>query len=398
MVEFVLLFALGFLTAVLLGLVLAPAIHARIVRFTESRLTATMPMSRAELRAARDMERAEYAARNQSISVDLRKERQRRVAMTQTADRLRETAARLRGEMADLERRVETMNVEAGELRSDLRSREHEGAAMKLALANAGHADTAREGHVLDLRNKVRHLSIDVDDLKIDLATRETEVESLKSSVDALRDEKRRLDAALTESASNLKDRDYRLSRDAERIADLDRRLADAVARATDQEARLERRGAELERLKEKLAAATRELGEARSRKASTDHDRLEAVGVPAGAGDGTMNGHPIEVDAANGTAPNGGADLEDRHAISRRVEKLRARHSALVEKLLAADDESGDPELREEIKDIAASMVSLTARREGMNSPLRRILADADEEPRPTSLAARASSMMREN
>jgi DNA repair exonuclease SbcCD ATPase subunit len=293
------------------------------------------------------------------------------------------------------------MNVEAGELRSELRGREHEGAAMKLALSDAEHNVAERERTMRELRKEVRHFSVEVEDLKIDLATRETEVASLKMTVDALKDEKRRLEGALAESEANLKDRDYRLSREAERIADLDGRLGEAVARATDQEARLERREAELERLKEKLEAARRELGEAERRKAGAEHDRLEADGaLPYEYGTIPMNGHSIEIDKANGDATNGAFAAEDKSAISRRVEKLRGRHSALVERLLAADDESGDPELREEIKDIAASMVSLTARREGAGSPLRRILAEADgdDERRRTSLAARASSMMREN
>jgi hypothetical protein len=75
MVEFVLLFALGFLTAILLGLFAAPAIHGRIVRFTERRLLATVPMSAAELRAARDMERAAHAVEAARGVMDLRKER-----------------------------------------------------------------------------------------------------------------------------------------------------------------------------------------------------------------------------------------------------------------------------------------------------------------------------------
>ena len=43
MIEYALLFGLGFLTAILAGLLLAPAIHRRIVKFTEDRILATMP-------------------------------------------------------------------------------------------------------------------------------------------------------------------------------------------------------------------------------------------------------------------------------------------------------------------------------------------------------------------
>ena len=60
-IEYALLFGLGFLSAILAGLLLAPAIHRRIVKFTEDRILATMPVSPQELRAQKDMVRAEMA-------------------------------------------------------------------------------------------------------------------------------------------------------------------------------------------------------------------------------------------------------------------------------------------------------------------------------------------------
>lgn len=392
MVEFVLLFALGFLSAILIGLMAAPAIHARIVRFTEHRMRATVPMSRAELRAERDMERAEYAARSQGLAVDLRNERTRRIELTKIADRLRETAARLRGEMADLERQVETMRVEAGNMRSMLRSGEMREAAATLSLADAQRTIADRERHVHELQKDVRRLSIEAEDARIDLATSETEAESLKSSLSMLGEEKRRLNARLGEVEAALKDKTYRLAREEERNADLDRRLADAMARMTDQENTLERRTAEIERLREKLKATGEALRDAEETlrrfggepRSQADPEEEEAP----------MNGHAIEV----GEEAVAGSDKSA--AINHRIDKLRARHTALVDRLVAANDPGDDGVLREEIKDIAASMVSLTARREGPESPIHKLLAETASEEEGSSrrsLAARASAMLRD-
>jgi hypothetical protein len=49
-IQFALLFGLGFLTAIFLVFLVAPAIHRRIVWFTEKRLRATMPLSAREVR------------------------------------------------------------------------------------------------------------------------------------------------------------------------------------------------------------------------------------------------------------------------------------------------------------------------------------------------------------
>ena len=51
MIEFVLLFALGFLAAALVGLIVAPIIQRRVVSLTERRIRASVPLSAAEIRA-----------------------------------------------------------------------------------------------------------------------------------------------------------------------------------------------------------------------------------------------------------------------------------------------------------------------------------------------------------
>ena len=68
MIEYALLFALGFLAAVLVGMVFAPIVQRRIVRFAEDRLKATMPLSPQEVRAQKDAARAVYAAENARIA------------------------------------------------------------------------------------------------------------------------------------------------------------------------------------------------------------------------------------------------------------------------------------------------------------------------------------------
>ncbi|MCY0148189.1 hypothetical protein OEG84_10810 [Hoeflea sp. G2-23] len=64
MIEFVLLFALGFLAAALVALIIAPIIQRRVVTLTERRMRASVPLSAAEIRAEKDMARAAYAAEN----------------------------------------------------------------------------------------------------------------------------------------------------------------------------------------------------------------------------------------------------------------------------------------------------------------------------------------------
>lgn len=77
MIEYAILFGLGFLTATLLALLIAPAIHRRIVAYTENRIRATMPISPQEVRAQKDMARALYAAENAKVRQELDTEREK---------------------------------------------------------------------------------------------------------------------------------------------------------------------------------------------------------------------------------------------------------------------------------------------------------------------------------
>lgn len=60
---------LGFLLAVLLGLLLAPAFWSRAVRLTTRRLKQTMPLSEMEIEADRDRIRAEYAIKMHKLEM-----------------------------------------------------------------------------------------------------------------------------------------------------------------------------------------------------------------------------------------------------------------------------------------------------------------------------------------
>ncbi len=63
MIQMIMLAALGFLFASLLALVVAPAFHARAVRLTTKRIRDSLPLSEAEMRADKDLMRAEYAVK-----------------------------------------------------------------------------------------------------------------------------------------------------------------------------------------------------------------------------------------------------------------------------------------------------------------------------------------------
>ncbi len=169
MIETVLIFLAGVLTAGLVALLLMPAINSRAVRLYRRRLDHHLPRSVAEMAAAKDAIRAEMAARMARIEVELdvarravaaaelRSLEDHRVAQALEAEKAafeatiadyekrleeahsvaryaHEAVARVDAERRDLQRQVSLRSMEAEESRDEAESL---AADMKMALVEA---------------------------------------------------------------------------------------------------------------------------------------------------------------------------------------------------------------------------------------------------------------------
>ena len=195
MIEYILLFSLGFLTAVLVAVLVAPAVRRRIVRFTENRIRATVPISAQELRAQTDMVRASYAAENAKLGVAVKREREKGLAHELAADKLR---ADLKASAAETASLVERLNG----LESDLAARQKELEDRASALERARAEIQVKDGLLAEAEKRAAELGIEAEHLggfvdygKIDLAVRETEIENLKSALNNLKSERDQISA-----------------------------------------------------------------------------------------------------------------------------------------------------------------------------------------------------------
>ncbi|WP_457581252.1 hypothetical protein [Ensifer canadensis] len=390
MIEFSLLFALGFLTAIIIGLLVAPAIHRRIVRFAEDRLKATMPLSPQEVRAQKDAARATFAAENARTLQALKRERDKGVSLMLNNEKTLQEARRLNGENADLHSQLADMNVEAADMRSAIRQFEQRLERMKVSLEaverdNAGKAETIKT-----LTNQSAQQAADVDNLRLDLAARETEAENLKSRVATLRDEREALRADLKTESARAKEMELRLARDDARLQRLEDKLARELAAGADRESALERRADEIERLKTKVKDVNQDMRDAAK--------VLRAAGVafPARKDRRANSSEPSEGSAARP------AQLTEQPVVpplepAALSDELRNRATALSERLTNSRTAAHDDALREEVAEIAAGMVALTATREGAASPILSLLAgdEKNDAAGRKSLAKRAKEML---
>lgn len=381
MIEYGLLFGLGFLTAVLAALVLTPAIHRRIVKFTEDRILATVPISPQELRAQKDMVRAEMATAVARTGHDLKLERQKAAQLSISNDQLSAEASRLYGENSDLRGELEEMNVQASELRASLRNEEIRLDQMKQMLAAQEQSERGKDVRIEELLHRIHRMGVDADNLKIDLATRETEAEGLKARINALRDEREALRNDLKLMTQRAKDAELRLAREENRATRLEERLNAEVSGSIDKDTVIERRIAEINRLKERLKTANSEAREATRAMKAAGVQKLPSVQrirtVPANIDERQEIAPPVLEEAAppaDELAQPSRIITDERSA--QLAEEVRNQASAAADALLSPDGAGHDDEMRAEIADIAAKMIAVVGQKEGADSPVRTIIS----------------------
>ncbi len=385
MIQFALLFGLGFLTAALCIMLIAPAVHGRIVRYTENRLKATLPISPQEVRAQRDMARAVYAAENAKTKQELVEERDNNLSMRLHNERLADDARRLQSQNHELQMQVNDMDVETADLRSRLRQEDSYIQQLKAAVEAAEEADASKGNEIDGLQRRLLRLTADVDNLRIDLSARDTEIENHKFRIASLRDEREAIRHDIKLQTTRAKDAEARLEKEEHRSRRLEDKLAREIADRADKENALERRIQEIARLKEKLRLAN---GDTRATPRSGRKGRKLADTQD-------RNGGKVSEPFADAGAAL--STIAEKIAASPELQAMAdAAHSdamSLSKRLLQSDLDESDETIREELASIAAAMIALTAKAEGTQSPIHAILTDRQTVTSGdrTSLAQRA-------
>ena len=124
MVETVMIFALGFLAATLIALLIIPAINERAERLARRRAEALFPMSISELTAEKDHLRAEFAVQQRRIE---RKAEEALAVKHQSMEELGRRAMRIEhldGILAERNATVSRLEAELDDLRRALATSE----------------------------------------------------------------------------------------------------------------------------------------------------------------------------------------------------------------------------------------------------------------------------------
>jgi chromosome segregation ATPase len=409
-IQSILLFSLGFLCAGFLALMVAPAIWRRAVTLTRRRIEASVPLSLSEIHADKDRIRAEFAMSTRRLEMSIKSLREKAAAQVIEIGRNREEMKRLAGERAERDQALSQLEAKAGELRTELRQSEEQ-------LRRAGEK-------IAETQKKVEEKALEMDKLgrmydeaalnssnrQIDLVARETEVEKLNGDLQEIRGQRNETEARAREIAAEGKMAVEALKVERKRSADLDMKVERLMATVADREEKLDRRERELARLREQAKGAVRAGGDLDERlsKAEADKARLESE-----VAEMTFQMSKLLSGARGGDIEKAMARLNDerdrlesRLAILARENKKLRTDLGVQERAKSQDWDEERREnalLREQINDLAAEVVSLTATLEGPGSPVHGVLA-ASQAPLPgkdprdkiTSLADRVRALQK--
>jgi DNA repair exonuclease SbcCD ATPase subunit len=373
LVQSVLFFVLGFLCAGFLALMVAPAIWRRAVALTRRRIEASIPLTQTEIQADKDRIRAEYAMATRRLEISVKALREKAAEQLVEISRGREALKGLAVERMDKNQAL----TELGAKDEALRQREGELQQLSERLKET---ERKLEKRALELQ-KLEHMyddaSFSSSSRQIELVARESEMQKLASDIALLRGQRKEADRRGQEIAAESKAAREALKAEKKRTADLDKKVERLLATLADREDKLDRREKELAHMREKL-------------KAEGSAPALRVVGK---GGDPARSD---DLDKAIAKLDSDRERLEARlTALARENKRLKADLSALS----APTATDGSSALREQMNELAAEVVHLTAKLEGPGSPIAKALA-APSDSRPgngdRSLADRVRALQK--
>lgn len=284
------IFALGFLAATLLALLVIPAINARAERLARRRAEALFPLSISELTAEKDHLRAELAVEQRRIE---RRAEEAFAVKHQSLEELGRRAVRIEALETDLSARdkaIATLEADLAETRSRLRATEDELAGTKAQLAGARETLSAIEAAHRKTLDELGTTRVELDRTATTLAGTKSELALALERLENREAEFADLDGRHTNLLSEM---------DAKRItiSDLETRLATQTARGDEFERATGDRRGELAEARERIAELEKALQDEEERRAAIETRLREreaggsASDDPERLGDGTLKG-----------------------------------------------------------------------------------------------------------
>lgn len=356
MIQSILFFVLGALCTGFLGLAIAPAALRRASALTKKRIEASMPLTLNEIQARNDRARAEAALSIRRLEITAKALKDKSNGHLVEISRNQEELKRLNAELAEKSRTIETLEARVSALEGRLQEREGQVAVLSGKLNEAEDLVERKDAELDALAKANDEISLMRSGMQIELAGRETEIERQSTELSRLRAKVREMEQQLLEASGQKGQLETAMKTQTRRAGDLEKKMEKMLSRLADLEEALERRERELARLRERRGK---------------EQAGTEAPAETSSSEAGSMGGAEAELTRLSAERDR----LESRlTALTRENKKLRTRLGAPANGAATGGQDASS--LREQIHQLAAQVVVLTATLDGPGSPISKALA----------------------
>ncbi|MFC3722701.1 coiled-coil domain-containing protein [Neoaquamicrobium sediminum] len=405
MIQTTLFFILGFLCAAFLALMVAPAIWRRAVALTRKRIEASVPLTMDEIQADKDRLRAEFAMSTRRLEMSLKSFREKASEQIVEINRNRDELKRIAEERDEKNAAVTQMETRAAELRTELRQREEQLQRLTDRLGEHERMLGERAIELEKLGRMYDEASFSASSRQIEIVAQESKLEKLTDDVATLRNERKEADRRVREVVAEHKAARDALREEQKKHAALEKKVERLTTTLSDRDDKLERRERELARLRDQVKGG-----------GATEHDLQQALAeeqeqrakLEAEVAELTVRLSTLVAGATGGDVEKATAKLEsDRKRLEERLTVLTRENKKLrasLDSVERASSDGWDEErresavLREQINDLAAEVVNLTAMLDEPDSPIHKALAADTGESRSgmPSLAERIRALQK--
>lgn len=247
------IFALGFLAAALIALLIIPAINTRAERLARRRVEALFPMSIAELTAEKDHLRAEFAVLQRRIE---RKADEAQAVKHESMEELGRRALRIQA----LEDTLTERDAVIAARNTDLKATQDKLAATEEELAQIRASLSSTRETLAALENAHRATLDELSNIRRELDTTQSELIRTKASLERAEERANERDGAHRDAEDRLSAALGELDVKRITISDLETRLMTQTGRGNDFERALNERHSELSDERKRLTELAKNL------------------------------------------------------------------------------------------------------------------------------------------
>lgn len=399
MLEGILYFALGFLSATMLALMISPAVWGRAVELTRRQVESSVPLTLNEIQADKDQLRAEFAMSTRRLEMSVEELRDKAARQIIEISRKRDDLAQLADESQDRVRIIEELEIRSAELRDKLKEREESLTATSEQLEET-RAQLENKARELDqIRLEMSETRSEADSTRIELVVKQTEMDNLNDQVSDVTRRERELKTELDELRKDTKGNNKLLEKEQKNAARLEAEMEKIRKRLSENEQTLDKRERELSRSREVMEDDQKSITELND---ELIKEKAQIVELEAKLAQSALQMEALLNDASNDNVEKAMESLnKDKEQLESKLAAISQERDNLREELSGQErknDSDWETErrenaiLRERINDLAAQVTAMTAALEGNQSAINNILdTPPSKKPNVSKIAKQA-------